>query len=110
MINIKPGKTNNLPYGVDFTWYRLGRYGDLVSTEYPQYQLDQFVLQLPVTIIRSTDYNGMDIPGVSCLTVSFNGVYIPLGQDGYYPYCKAHLGSYYAVTMMGGYVYLGVQS
>jgi hypothetical protein len=110
MIELKSGESNNIPSDVNFTWYFLGNYLDLISSEYPQYSLDLTVLQLEVVITRVLDIQENEIDGVSCLNIGFNGAWLPLGQDGYYPYCKKYSGSYYAVTLYNGGVYLGVES
>jgi hypothetical protein len=110
MIELKSGESSNIPSGVSFTWYSLGNYLDLIGSEYPQYSLDLTVLQLEVVITRVLDIQENEIVGASCLNIGFNGAWLPLGQDGYYPYCKKYSGSYYAVTLYNGGVYLGVES
>lgn len=118
MIDLKDfGVNNNLPDDVDFEWYALGNYKELLSTEYPEFTLDFTVRQLDVTITRIGKGNGIPLSSLPDLMVSFNGMTICLGQDGYYPYAKEYLSTYYAITLHNatgddgdGVIYLGVQS
>lgn len=118
MIDLKDyGENNNLPDDVTFEWFALGNYKEFLAMEYPEFTLDFTVRQLEVTICKCGTGNGIPLTSAPDLMVRYNGMVLVLGQDGYYPFAKEYLSTYYALTLHNstgddgdGIIYLGIES
>ena len=106
MIKLKSGVKTNATG--KFWWYNLGLFDDIINREFPEYTLPKTCNRLDVKIIRvkSDEYQNMD--GKCELVVVVDDVYLPLGQEGYYPFMKELNSKRYAITMEKQHVFLGV--
>ena len=100
-----------------FYWYNLGDLETIFDRDLPQFTGLEVVNRLEY-IIHKSDLDSIVVTdGVIetvrrlFLTVEYNGVYIPLGLNDFYPYYKAKNESVgYATYALDGDLYLGIES
>ena len=97
MIKQKSGiKTNSIG---TYWWYNLGTVDELINTEYPEYTLPKTYNKLDVKIIRVNTDEYRDMDEKAEIVVVVDDVFLPVGQDGYYPFMKSMGSKRYAVTL-----------
>lgn len=94
-----------LPAGMALTWYKVASIADIYAANVPEIFKAATIENLKVEVFLSIadDFNGEER---TALTVYYNGVYLPLGLNGYNPfYLKG-----YAVYSDEENIYLGIEN
>lgn len=94
-----------------FYWYNIGGLDDYLISDVPQVASVKNVnrLSFNTNVARSFDLNGVFRQAI---TIIYDGVNLPLGLNGHYPYFSPKIDSAlgYAITTQNGWLYIGIET
>lgn len=95
----------NAPNSSIFDWYKIDTLENIKAYPVPEFTKIETIENLTAKVWHSEMVDFSETLRTA-ITIAYNNVHLPLGLYDFYPYYK----NGYAITLLDGIVYLGIES